>query len=698
MESNKLTIKQAAAILSISQATVRNWLKARKINKIERKANKVLFDESEILQLKERIDSGKDGRLQSRRNKRAIKGNIIDSGYVSYKPYLSIACDVVEIAKAIQHSQKHRLLLFELALLLLVQRGHIDAVNTDKISMTEAVIKQIVKLGYYEDVLKCLFNYQAEGMNISRHDFDSLAKLNQLQILYVVGEDFLGLIYMALRQLGERKQKGSYYTSAEIVDMLIDQTLAKLSEEKYDLSRLKIADPCCGSGNFLIRTFLHIRELYSCDNNCVKKQLISISELEHLLVKDVIYGYEIDPIAAALAAVNLLLIMDSKLRFAIQPQIECRNTLLGSNDDASKQLQSPKFNVILGNPPWGYQFNDIEINTIREQFLSAQSGIESFSMFMEWGYNHLLPNGHLSYVLPEAVLNVKSHYAIRKILLENTTIDSVNYLGNRFCKVYTPAIILTVRKNKPEIESWQRQFLDNEYCVINASVDKFALAILKQMRELPGVEFLAENADFALGIVTGDNKQHILSECPIGGEVVLKGQNIFKYNYYKDDNYIAFRPDKYQQVAPEKYYRAKEKLIYRFINDNIVFAYDNQQLLTLNSANLVIPRLKGYAIKYILAVLNSRAVQFFYNSSYASIKVLRKYIEAIPIPPCTTGKQAQIIMLVNSLIDSPDLTKRRKLYDEIDVIIMELFKLSQEQKEYIRENIGTTKYLGDVDV
>jgi len=679
MGTSRITIKQVADILSISQATVRNWLKAGKINKIETYAGKgkVLFDELEILQLKQQIESGKDGRLQSRRNKWAIKGNIVDSSYVNYKPYLSIAEDVIEIAKTMQHLQKHRLILLELSLLLLVQRGHIDTVNQSMhlgenhaVSMTEAVVKQMITLGHYEDALKCLFNYRAEGMDISMFDLDLLAKLNKLQITYVVGEDFLGLIYMSLRQLGERKEAGSYYTSAEIVDMLINQTLAKLSKDEYDFSQLKIVDPCCGSGNFLIRTFLHIREKYGVD--------------EHLLIKNIIYGYEIDPIAAALAAVNLLLVMDSKLEFAIQPQITCSNTL----------LVTQKFDIIIGNPPWGYRFNDVEMSSLREQYLSARSSVESFSMFIEWGYNHLLPNGYLSYVLPEAVLNVKSHYAIRKIILENTTIDSVTYLGNRFCKVYTPAIILTFRKNKPEMDSWQRQFLDNEHYVINARADKFALAILKQMRELPNAKFLAGNADFALGIVTGNNKQHILSECPIGGEAVLKGRNVFKYNYYKEDNYIVFQPDKYQQVAPAKYYRAKEKLIYRFINDNILFAYDDRQILTLNSANIVIPRLEGYAIKFVLAVLNSRAIQFFYNKSYASVKVLRKHIEAIPLPYCAEDKQARIIMLVDRLIDSQDLSERSNLYDQIDVIIMELFKLSKEQKDYIIDNVDTEKYLG----
>ncbi|WP_334303208.1 TaqI-like C-terminal specificity domain-containing protein, partial [Coprococcus eutactus] len=52
--------------------------------------------------------------------------------------------------------------------------------------------------------------------------------------------------------------------------------------------------------------------------------------------------------------------------------------------------------------------------------------------------------------------------------------------------------------------------------------------------------------------------------------------------------FIASDISLYQQAAPERIYRAPEKLIYRCINRQLVFAYDESRHLTLNSCNLVI--------------------------------------------------------------------------------------------------------------
>lgn len=97
-------------------------------------------------------------------------------------------------------------------------------------------------------------------------------------------------------------------------------------------------------------------------------------------------------------------------------------------------------------------------------------------------------------------------------------------------------------------------------------------------------------------------------------------------------------------------YRAPEKLLYRFICATPVFAYDDHQTLSLNSANILIPHVDGISTKYILAVLNSRTVSFWCRKKYNSVKLLKSHIEGIPIPTPTDRQQQEIVNLVNSLI------------------------------------------------
>ena len=90
--------------------------------------------------------------------------------------------------------------------------------------------------------------------------------------------------------------------------------------------------------------------------------------------------------------------------------------------------------------------------------------------------------------------------------------------------------------------------------------------------------------------------------------------------------------------------------MYRFISNQLVVAYDDRQMLSLNSCNIVIPKIDGMQIKYILAILNSSVSQFVYQKEFHSIKVLRAHMEHIPIPRVGKAIQNEIIAMTEPLI------------------------------------------------
>lgn len=54
--------------------------------------------------------------------------------------------------------------------------------------------------------------------------------------------------------------------------------------------------------------------------------------------------------------------------------------------------------------------------------------------------------------------------------------------------------------------------------------------------------------------------------------MVLKGTDICKYHINPVKQYLRFEPEQFQQVAPLEIYRAPEKLLYRFISNQLVVA------------------------------------------------------------------------------------------------------------------------------
>ena len=193
--------------------------------------------------------------------------------------------------------------------------------------------------------------------------------------------------------------------------------------------------------------------------------------------------------------------------------------------------------------------------------------------------------------------------------------------------------------------------------------------------------YLKDNAIFALGIVTGNNKEYIANEKKDGMEVILKGSDIFRYAMKETDNYIHFAPEKFQQVAPTEMYRAEEKLLYRFIAEVPVFTYDNQQTLSLNSCNILIPQMEGMDIKYVLAILNSSVAAYFINKKYNSVKLLRSHIESLPIPMVSNEKQNDIIKKVDHIMNARENISG--LYKELDHEIMNIYSLSEKQRSTI---------------
>jgi hypothetical protein len=357
-----------------------------------------------------------------------------------------------------------------------------------------------------------------------------------------------------------------------------------------------------------------------------------------------------------------------------------------------------KYDHIIGNPPWGYEFSNEDKKRLKQKFSAAKAtNIESFDVFIENAIGQLEENGLLSFVLPESVLNVRAHGAIREFLLERTSITYLEYLGDAFDGVQCPSIIMNVKNTGEKlstkgltVKDKNREFTIATDRAVNKGYFSFLTTdeeyrLLEKLICCPNAAFLKDNADFALGIVTGNNKEYISNSKSAENEIVLKGSDIRKFYYAEPDNYIVFKPESFQQVAPKELYRAKEKLFYKFISNSLVFAYDDRQTLSLNSCNILIPRIEGLPIKYVLAVLNSSVAQFVYEKMFSSVKVLRSHIEEIPIPRADGDTIGKIVALTDELIRLKDNVNSGTVYSELDSLITEIYGLTESEKRVIMQ-------------
>ena len=322
--------------------------------------------------------------------------------------------------------------------------------------------------------------------------------------------------------------------------------------------------------------------------------------------------------------------------------------------------------------------------------------MESYDIFVEQALKNLKKGGVLSFVLPEAILNVKTHTPIRQFMLDNCSFQYIEFLGNAFDKVQCPCIILQMMLTEEKfcgiglfVHDNHRKFSIQTARKLNAEYLSFSMTdeeykIIEKLDNLNSSTTLLGKSRFALGIVTGNNKEYISKEKTDENEMILKGADLYKFKFIPSDHYIMFKPESFQQAAPVEYYRAEEKLLYRFICSQLVFAYDNKQTLSLNSGNILIPEIEGLNIKYIMAVLNSRTAQFYFKRKFNSVKILRSHIEHIPIPNAEPEVQNKIIDMVDSILETSERCIIKELYDRIDNEIANLYALDFHEYKIIK--------------
>ncbi len=669
MTNKLLSLSALCKELSISEATGRNWIRLGKLIPSSYDAGSPRFEQDYVKELMHNLASGKNASLKSRRNKTYISGRGMYSSYVAASsPNISVVRSVLDFIE--QHTGGFELsdgltlsILAECALQLLSQRfcgkagtGLLRSFST-KDNHDDSAVSGIAPAHFLvSDLLSCSGKapdsefQELSARNAQSHTASTRPDLFSHKFTYIPGEDTLGLLYISLNNLGKRKARGAYYTPTEVVKKLCDSLFVN-----EGLSEKDILDPCCGTGNFIL-------------------------QLPDGALYDHVFGGDTDPVSVRLARINYC------LKFGItDPGAVCSHI---KESDFLTSDDKKKYDYILGNPPWGSSFSDRQKNDLRITFSSAKGkNIESYDVFTEQALRRLAPGGLLSFVLPEAILNVRYHREIREILLRKSNFERVEFLGDVFDNVQCPSIILKARRTDSSFDTKGLVITDRErqYTIRTSrpvSPDAFDFfmtdeeyRIIEKMDTLPGAVTLKGSADFALGIVTGDNNRFISHKKTPDNEIIIRGSDLKKYYFEPADNYITFEPGAFQQVANESFYRAKEKLFYRFISSTPVFAYDNSAALSLNSCNILIPRIEGLDIKYILAVLNSDIVRFYCRKRFNSVKVLRSHIESIPIPMANADAQARIISHVDEILRLRDESAAKELQAEIENELLALYGL-----------------------
>lgn len=445
-------------------------------------------------------------------------------------------------------------------------------------------------------------NARSNKLQKDSHDHKLLSLELQKQIANQHDVGGLGINYESALSESYKNQQGIYYTPEFIV-----QDMTSGIEFDQNLADKTFLDPCCGSGNFLLKAF---RLGFSPEN---------------------IYGFDTDPNAVAIAKQRLF-----EATGYYSEHIHVADFLAHSTQ------QEKLFDYIYTNPPWGKKTSKADKLTYSKLFNAGKS-TDTAALFFFASLATLHSGGKLGFLLPDSFFAISVFESARKKALEckiNRLVDYKKPFKGLMTKAQ--AILLT---NVPAEENHEIQceFEDNQYTRLQQSLAQIPKSIFnfwandneaKVISHILHLEHinLANNAKWGLGIVTGNNKEFFKSESSKGLIPVYKGSDITKDGLKKPTLFIPEDLGLYQQVAPAHLYQAREKIIYKFISSTLCFYCDHKQRYMLNSANFLILNTDfPIGSRALVKLLNSDFMTWIFKSIFASHKILRSDLERLPI-------------------------------------------------------------------
>ena len=418
------------------------------------------------------------------------------------------------------------------------ERGHI----CEKVKISDDVLGGII-----EDMSKRSFR---------KFDFDILGNTYETYLGHTLHLKEDGTFELKPSQ-ETRKESGIYYTPPYVVDYIVKHTLGVMLEGKTpeEVAKIRVLDPACGSGSFLIKTFDYFGDYYRKENERIRvekerrvKEYLKSNgnqlsldfengvsdeypDVEYGILVNNLHGVDLDEQACEIAAVNLMLKglqAGGRMPLVLGETIKVGNSLISGGAELAEyfgdewgdkkpfnweeEFGAEGFDVVVGNPPYvTLALGKKQKYVSKEEFAyfkdhfqkSSEYKGNTYTLFMEQGLRLLKNNGKLGFIIPNTLLT--NHY-FRKMREHILNTCKITHIVNISDKVFKDAEIggnvILILESEEDAELRDK----NEIKIIKVEdVEKFSknlsdIETIEQnlFNRIPGKKFLLEITDLLL--------------------------------------------------------------------------------------------------------------------------------------------------------------------------------------------------------
>lgn len=383
------------------------------------------------------------------------------------------------------------------------------------------------------------------------------------------------------------------------------------------------------------------------------------------------------------------------------------------------------FDLLIGNPPYGVKFKLEEKKYFKETYKYQNYQPESYLFFIEKGLYLTKHKGFLSYIIPNTwLINVKLTN-IRKHIFNDNRVLSISHYHKSVFEAIVDTEVIVIQKgyvNDNIVKVYRHLDVDNVLMllhsqdswsskngqVINIFADNKTEALIKKISS--DSLLLSDIANVYAGVVPyeegkGNPKQtrnmmknkiyNATYQIDVSYRPVIRGADINRY----ENNWDGTRWIKYGKnlAAPRKQeIFDNEKIIIRQTGDSLIATYDDRKFICLKNTHIIIAT-KNYHLKYILSILNSKLMNYYYQylnpeMGEALAEVKKENVEKLVFKK--NSNQKPFVDLVDKIIQIKELDPNKETSNEenkIDYLVYKLYNLDYDEVLMIDPRTSITR-------
>jgi hypothetical protein len=238
------------------------------------------------------------------------------------------------------------------------------------------------------------------------------------------------------------------------------------------ISKLRIVDPACGSGVFLVMAFDWLKaELTRCNMRLEALGEGALFEVDSEILTHNLFGVDVNEESVEIAKLSLWIktARHGKVLDSLDGNFKVGDSLIEDSSFAYRShgfvwkeafanvFAEGGFDIVLGNPPYVRQELLKSLKTYLQSRFEVYHGVaDLYAYFFERGIRVLKPGGRMGYISSSTFFKLAAGEPLRNFLREKTTIETIVDFGDRQIfegvTVYPTIIVVRAGAPKPDHE------------------------------------------------------------------------------------------------------------------------------------------------------------------------------------------------------------------------------------------------------